>query len=384
MIDPKRIFTLLYCVGGIYVFFILWAVLQERVTAEPYVTEDGKHTERFRAITVLNLVQVSALQWCCPGAVLSILSLSATSMLQATCAALAAYVVLKVKRIPDCGTSKMAYFRAALSNTLASPCGCTLGPHAVATVVPLCSPHAHNRCLDQLHVVFVPCHREVVQVGPCVGVQPCHESHPNVCFASWRRCVDFHWFVVSHLRVVRVPSVAYCVCTWYALGIVVFKVYDSHGYEGSSTWATLVGCGLVLANLAFDGYTSATQDGIFRAGAERAKTIAKEKGEPVEKAGNTVTSFHVMYEVNFWAVWVLVLWLLADAALSATPEWVRPWPKLSISCLPWSQLAGRVHRSKLCTCSNTSRRPLLMWSPSASLARLASCSFITALLSSAL
>lgn len=42
-------------------------------------------------------------------------------------------------------------------------------------------------------------------------------------------------------------------------GIVVFKVYDSHDYHAGTAWATFVGSALVVANLCFDGYTSATQ-----------------------------------------------------------------------------------------------------------------------------
>lgn len=63
VVDPKRILILLWCVGGIYTFFIVWAMLQERVTSQPY--ESGDLRIQFKAITVLNLVQVRRSHHCC-------------------------------------------------------------------------------------------------------------------------------------------------------------------------------------------------------------------------------------------------------------------------------------------------------------------------------
>lgn len=48
---------LAFCVVGIYLFFLTWGVLQERITTLEYVAGDGVTTGRFRFFLVLNLVQ---------------------------------------------------------------------------------------------------------------------------------------------------------------------------------------------------------------------------------------------------------------------------------------------------------------------------------------
>lgn len=50
-------FRLLACMMGIYVFFLTWGVLQERITTMEYVSYDGTSTGRFRHFAFLNAVQ---------------------------------------------------------------------------------------------------------------------------------------------------------------------------------------------------------------------------------------------------------------------------------------------------------------------------------------
>ena len=142
----------------------------------------------------------------------------------------------------------------------------------------------------------------------------------------------------------------------------MFKVYDSHDYHAGTAWATFVGSALVVANLCFDGYTSATQvcrggrtcvlytcarqrarvdrvlyrlppqDGIVKAGAARARALAASKGEAAAPGDNTVSAFHLMYHVNFWAVWILVVWFAVDAAVVQESELVRAVTPRALRC----------------------------------------------------
>lgn len=66
------------------------------------------------------------------------------------------------------------------------------------------------------------------------------------------------------------------------------------------------------------------QDGIVKAGAARARAMAASKGETASPGDNTVSAFHLMYHVNFWAVWILVVWFAVDAVVADNSELVSP------------------------------------------------------------
>lgn len=51
---------LAFCVSGIYLFFLTWGVLQERITTLEYVSSSDDSVGRFRFFLVLNLVQSMA------------------------------------------------------------------------------------------------------------------------------------------------------------------------------------------------------------------------------------------------------------------------------------------------------------------------------------
>lgn len=58
---------LAFCVAGIYLFFLTWGVLQERITTLEYVSAIDGSVGRFRFFLVLNLVQSTAcvlVAWC--------------------------------------------------------------------------------------------------------------------------------------------------------------------------------------------------------------------------------------------------------------------------------------------------------------------------------
>lgn len=89
------------CVAGIYLFFLTWGVLQERITTLEYVAAVGATTGRFRYFLVLNLVQSVA----CVGV---------------------AWTVLYLQRRspgPVTGHLLRQYFKVALSGVLGSPFG---------------------------------------------------------------------------------------------------------------------------------------------------------------------------------------------------------------------------------------------------------------------
>eukprot|EP00736_Rhodelphis_marinus_P001915 Rmarinus@m.22325 len=50
---------LLACAGGIYVCFLVWGVLQEKLTTQPYLHVDGTSSDVFNQIAFLNFVQYS-------------------------------------------------------------------------------------------------------------------------------------------------------------------------------------------------------------------------------------------------------------------------------------------------------------------------------------
>lgn len=89
------------CVAGIYLFFLTWGVLQERITTLEYVTVAGTTAGRFRFFLVLNLVQSVA-------------------------CVLVAWTVLRLQRRspgPVTGRLIRQYFKVALSGVLGSPFG---------------------------------------------------------------------------------------------------------------------------------------------------------------------------------------------------------------------------------------------------------------------
>ena len=117
--------------------------------------------------------------------------------------------------------------------------------------------------------------------------------------------------------------------------MVSFKVYDPK-VKGSSQGVidvnTAIGFSLILANLAFDGFTSATQvsqpllvtaplhthawlgvglqDRVFRDARDRAATKALKGGKEEEEDPTLdVSSFDMMYRVNLWSTFLLFGWV---------------------------------------------------------------------------
>ncbi len=92
---------LAFCICGIYVFFLTWGILQERITTIDYVSAVDGSTGRFRFFLLLNLTQSLA------------------------CMAVAALFLLCSGQGfgPTDGHMLQAYSRVALSSCLASPFG---------------------------------------------------------------------------------------------------------------------------------------------------------------------------------------------------------------------------------------------------------------------
>lgn len=94
----EKITALVIDAVGIYVAFITWAILQERITAQPY-QRDGE-SMKFKLVSVLNLVQ-------------------------ALCAFGVARLVLTIKGSGPAHVPRSDWIKAAISNTCSSPFGCT-------------------------------------------------------------------------------------------------------------------------------------------------------------------------------------------------------------------------------------------------------------------
>lgn len=160
--------------------------------------------------------------------------------------------------------------------------------------------------------------------------------------------------------------------------MVSFKVYDPK-VKGSSQGVidvnTAIGFSLILANLAFDGFTSATQvsqpplvtaphhthawlcvglqDRVFRDARDRAATKALKDGKEEEEQDPTldVSSFDMMYRVNLWSTFLLFGWVAVSyVVFGPASELV-----LLLICLPVavpSSSRSHVH-DRCCTHTHT-------------------------------
>lgn len=150
---------------------------------------------------------------------------------------------------------------------------------------------------------------------------------------------------------------------WAWAGMVSFKVYDPK-VKGSSQGIidvnTAIGFSLILANLAFDGFTSATQvsqpplvtaphhtntwlgvglqDRVFRDARDRAATKALKDGKEEEEDPTLdVSSFDMMYRVNLWSTFLLFGWVAVSyVVFGPASELVL----VLIAC-PWLYLVAR-------------------------------------------
>lgn len=127
------------------------------------------------------------------------------------------------------------------------------------------------------------------------------------------------------------------------------------------------------------------QDGIFKAGAKRAIARAEKRGGEVsaDGAGNTVSAYHLMFYVNYYAIMVLVVWLGVDYLVSNNSEVVRGSPLVvfvwwGIFVCSCSHSEAPVNRIKFGNFFTTSQRHSCMWWPSACWVRWGSCSSSTA------
>lgn len=219
---------LLFGVAGIYSSFLYWGYLQEKITSVEYVTAEGK-SERWTFSFFLN-------------------------MLMACGAWMAGALIVRIRGV-DRSPSRIMFFRAALSNTLASPFG-----------------YASLRYISYpLQLLAKSCKLvPVMLMGAIVGGKKYSKS--------------------EYFQVIMIT-----------VGVSLFSYKPSakvptEGGDDASIVAKLAslrelhGLALVIINLMLDGYTNAEQDMIN-------KRLPK------------LSSFFMMYRVNECAIYFHMLLL---------------------------------------------------------------------------
>jgi UDP-galactose transporter B1 len=197
----SSIFQLIICAGGIYVSFLLWALLQERITTTSY----GPDKRIFRHAIVLNTVQ-------------------------SLFASLSGYAYFRLSRssstpravFPSVGTT-LRLALVALSQTLASPLG-----------------YASLKHIDYITYIL----------AKSCKLLPVMFLHVTL----FRRRYPLYKYLV-----VLAVSAGVAVFTLYPSTPKKAKKVAADGVEKDVTWGMM----LLAANLLFDGLTNTIQDDIF-------------------------------------------------------------------------------------------------------------------------
>lgn len=203
----EQYLRLLVCVAGIYVCFLSWGLLQERISTRAYTaTVDGMIvSSRFPSFFALNIVQASI------AALLAWAALSFPGRQEAH----GSISLLAIWHNPRLFWS---YIRLSLSSCLASP----FGYAALA-----------------------------------------HITYPTMILGKSCKLVPVMLVsVLLHGR--RYPPVKYFTVALITAGVSIFMLFDgSHPQKGSGS-NSLLGITLLLVNLFLDGLTNSWQDELFR------------------------------------------------------------------------------------------------------------------------
>lgn len=204
----EQYLRLLICVVGIYVCFLSWGLLQERISTRAYtaVVDGMVVSSRFPSFFVLNVVQASI------ATVLAWASLSLSRRHEAHGSSIGLLAIWHNPRL------FWSYIRLALSSCLASP----FGYAALA-----------------------------------------HITYPTMILGKSCKLVPVMLVsVLLHGR--RYPPIKYATVALITAGVSIFMLFDgSHSRKGSAS-NSLLGVALLLVNLFLDGLTNSWQDELFR------------------------------------------------------------------------------------------------------------------------
>ncbi|KXS15918.1 UAA-domain-containing protein [Gonapodya prolifera JEL478] len=193
---------LVFCVGGIYVFFLTWGLLQERVSTTPYVDpkEPDAPPRKFQYFVFLNMIQSIAASVC------AFISIRARGSQLGT----------------PRGTLATLYARAATLNSIASPLGYTSLKHI-----------DYPTMLLGKSCKLVP----VMLVG----------------WVLYRR--TYPWYKIVGVILITVGV---------SIFMLLHEHSGSHSAKDGSQGNSFYGLLLLSTNLVIDGVTNSTQDHIFR------------------------------------------------------------------------------------------------------------------------
>ncbi|KAI9806315.1 MAG: hypothetical protein M1825_006430 [Sarcosagium campestre] len=260
--QPPGLTQLLICIAGIYVSFLSWAVLQERITTTPYGPAD--QPEMFRFPILLNTVQ-------------SLFAL------------LTGYVYL----IATTPRGKASFPPALIPTRRALP------PLAlVALTSSLASPFGYASLAHIDYLTFILA--KSCKLLPVMALQ------------------------LTIFRT-RYPLYKYAVVFLVTAGVAVFTLHHPGAKAGrskgsskdSSASSTSWGLLLLGINLLFDGLTNSTQDHIFRA----YRSFTGPQMMAAQNALNTLLTVAYMLAAPHVAPTAVGAWLGMDVGLTGGNEW---------------------------------------------------------------
>lgn len=244
------------CTGAIYVSFLLWALLQERLTTTPYVLpasllhpSQSSREEYFSSPLVLNALQ--ALFCTLIAATYLTIRGSSSSNNKKGAADSSWWALLGLDALTPRGAERARKsVKPSKSNGAGKSNGKSGSKETTALVSPLLLRYvqiAASQSLSSLLALHSLSH----------GI-----SYPTLTLAKSCKLVPVLLAnVVLYRR--RFAPYKYVVVTLVTLGISLFMLAAPSKKKSSSADSSLVGLLLLLANQALDGMTNSTQDEVF-------------------------------------------------------------------------------------------------------------------------